>query len=1216
MTLDFRKQNPLDVSLPTVSPSFGAQTAKAQGRFAEIVQEGSRQMIQANAELDSKQFNYEAQREYTLLATQKKAELLDASTGGKMKDGRQANEHFDEWSQQWLKERNKGAPNDLANRTLSQSIGNLSAQTRANMIPKEIAKKKEHNRQNQLNITETAANEVLNMSPDSAFEETDNLIDLQTLSMEELAGDVFSAEEAATYTKQYGNKLAVSALDNFLNNDRPDLIIKSLGPELHTEEGKAWLKQNGVDPESLPKTDGNNAINMNVSPAQKSNYLKKAIKMMQAQDVKDNGLLQRRVNNFMTSQKVGKIDENQSLEEFKAIENDLFALDRFGKPKYKAGFITDTLLKMTGANVQRRAVQKLHTTPNGKLSSSAQEIDTSVNQHLDELKERYKDNPEVLGYLNSPTIKDSMAAEARRQYFVKAKEVYDSRMKDSSSYLSQNDEEVMKLTNQVVQEMGATGAINPATMSQYLDTLGRKADELGIPKMAQSMLPEEIFKSIAQVGNEIKAKDGTGDKLAAYMETIKNGVPPEKWQDFKDVLKDDHDFKETDFHAVDSFNAKEAAYWQRLNSPVVDEAIKNQTKGTELTETKVRKILTDEGKLFGLWGKGILAKDSNLSKALIGPGGKIRNIKMHDRMMGMAVKSYQYEVLFNGKDEDEAMEIVENKLNTAYPTVKGKHGTVIVPATVDEHGREQVKNFLEHNHKVSDFDHNMSKYPNIMQQMTNMGLTTLEQQNKYLDDNYKIQFGTTSEGRISGYLVNKGDGTTIPFDITGDDGKVQPLEFDVTDSKSLESHTAKLKKINSLRDPAGLGQIRTSAPPTIRTFSKGDVPKAVESIKSSVGSTLDRLATLVTDPVLTESVHGPSTLGSKERLAEYDEATDTESKKKMLGITKENLHKVEQDILALPENNQLKKLYTQFTTTGIELDRDSQYQLRSLVLHKIGQLKGNIPESLKENITEGFKLSAVKREDGKYDYKIYHPDLVPGEKLGSVPFDYQGKPEDRRYSFSQYYPSNLSSEDSELYNMILGVESKWGRDRFDSTDNKSQGIAHWALHEELYKTKGMKEYFLKNYPQYKGMADGIDRDVLSYNDKLNVALMDSYFQSYIKPRVKGAFGEDEWDKFSSLEKEKLYYSAYNGGVPKDKNRKDILLKRLKSDHWKQTMENVEKYSKLGRKGRSPQSLEIETPDAKTVETTEGAQPIVDETMENINANLEKIMEDINKEVFE
>jgi len=580
-----------------VSPSFGAQTAKAQGRFAEIVQEGSRKLIQANAELDAKQFNYEAQEEYSVLATKKKAELLDASVGGKMEDGRQANEHFDDWSQQWLKERNKGAPNDLANRSLSQSIGNLSAQTRANMIPKEIVKKKEHNRQNQLNITETAANEVLNMSPDAAFEETDSLIDLQTLNMEDLAGDVFSAEEAAEYTKKYGNKLAVSALENFVNNERPDLIIKSLGPELNTKEGKAWLKQNGIDPESLPKTEGNNAINMNVS----------------------------------TSQKIGKIDENQSLDEFKAIEKELFALDSFGKPKYKAGYITDTLLKMTGANVQRRMVQKLHSTPNGKLSGGAKEIDKSVSQHIDELKERYKDNPEVLGYLNSPTVKDSMAADATREYFRRAKEVYDLRMKDSSSYLSQNDEEVMKLTDQVVKEIGATGAINPATMSQYLDTLGKKADELGIPKMAQTMMPEEVMSTLGEVAKQFKTKyaDG-GAPLANFIETLKQGVPPEKWQDFKDVLKDEHGMKEEDFYASDNFDKKEATYWQKLNNEAVSKALKDKTAGTELSANKVRKKLTDPGSFFGLWGKGVLAKDSPLTKALVGPGGEIRNIEMQN----------------------------------------------------------------------------------------------------------------------------------------------------------------------------------------------------------------------------------------------------------------------------------------------------------------------------------------------------------------------------------------------------------------------------------------------------------------------------------------------------------------------------------------------------------------------------------------------------------
>ena len=1188
MTLEFRKQNPLDVSLPTVSPSFGAQTAKAQGRFAEIVQEGSRKLIQANAELDAKQFNYEAQEEYSVLATKKKAELLDASVGGKMEDGRQANEHFDDWSQQWLKERNKGAPNDLANRSLSQSIGNLSAQTRANMIPKEIVKKKEHNRQNQLNITETAANEVLNMSPDAAFEETDSLIDLQTLNMEDLAGDVFSAEEAAEYTKKYGNKLAVSALENFVNNERPDLIIKSLGPELNTKEGKAWLKQNGIDPESLPKTEGNNAINMNVSPAQKSNYLKKAIKMMQAQDVKDNGILQRRVNNFMTSQKIGKIDENQSLDEFKAIEKELFALDSFGKPKYKAGYITDTLLKMTGANVQRRMVQKLHSTPNGKLSGGAKEIDKSVSQHIDELKERYKDNPEVLGYLNSPTVKDSMAADATREYFRRAKEVYDLRMKDSSSYLSQNDEEVMKLTDQVVKEIGATGAINPATMSQYLDTLGKKADELGIPKMAQTMMPEEVMSTLGVVAKEFKTKyaDG-GAPLANFIETLKQGVPPEKWQDFKDVLKDEHGMKEEDFYASDNFDKKEATYWQKLNNEAVSKALKDKTAGTELSANKVRKKLTDPGSFFGLWGKGVLAKDSPLTKALVGPGGEIRNIEMQNRMEEMAIKSYQYEVLYNGKDEDEAMEVVEKKLSKAFPTVEGKHGMVIVP-NLDEHGQEQVKEFLDYGHKVSHFNHNFSKYPNIQRQMKKLGLATQEQQNKYLDENYEIVFGNSTQGRVGAYLKNKGDGTTIPFDINNN-GKPEPLEFDLTNSKSLEKHVSEMKDMDEAKwaeqgwrgpssvDEAGervMGEVEMLDPddpmPITPPVGSEEYTSAVRtSIADETYQRYRKIRSLVFKRFPDLQDKKPSDPKAR-RVEDKDLPVgeylkQSEAKEKNLNFTAENIAKLNDKIMALPEDDPTRKLWVNYLEDPGSLGKENQYQLRTMVLGKLQKMVGNISKDVALNFNPDFTINFKEdKKNGGGFLLNYRPPYKVSGIGGHIKYSHDSLLNKLIPGTGPGMTDETKTKNKRKRNLLRGImetESSSGIHRFDSVDNKSYGMTQFTLHQ-LMKNDRMKKAFVDKYlGGDASRLDGIDQDVLTHNDKLNIGLAETMIEHEILPKLKNHLG-DKWDTLSEDDQDLLIYNYYNTGGP-DKNKGDPNASMGDKALWRlEKVKQREKYEKM------------------------------------------------------
>jgi len=410
---------------------------------------------------------------------------------------------------------------------------------------------------------------------------------------------------------------------------------------------------------------------------------------------------------------------------------------------------------------------------------------------------------------------------------------------------------------------------------------------------------------------------------------------------------------------------------------------------------------------------------------------------------------------------------------------------VIVP-NLDEHGQEQVKEFLDYGHKVSHFNHNFSKYPNIQRQMKKLGLATQEQQNKYLDENYEIVFGNSTQGRVGAYLKNKGDGTTIPFDINNN-GKPEPLEFDLTNSKSLEKHVSEMKDMDEAKwaeqgwrgpssvDEAGervMGEVEMLDPddpmPITPPVGSEEYTSAVRtSIADETYQRYRKIRSLVFKRFPDLQDKKPSDPKAR-RVEDKDLPVgeylkQSEAKEKNLNFTAENIAKLNDKIMALPEDDPTRKLWVNYLEDPGSLGKENQYQLRTMVLGKLQKMVGNISKDVALNFNLDFTINFKEdKKNGGGFLLNYRPPYKVSGIGGHIKYSHDSLLNKLIPGTGPGMTDETKTKNKRKRNLLRGImetESSSGIHRFDSVDNKSYGMTQFTLHE-LMKNDRMKKAFV------------------------------------------------------------------------------------------------------------------------------------------------------------
>lgn len=1170
-SLEFRNLNPMDVSLPTVSPKFGEAVGKAMSDFGRTVQQGVLDYARVAKQQEEDEAVHGITKEYIKASADRNNFYEKNHQGGKI-EGQLLSKDYETWSDEWLTTRTKGLSTQSqlkVRRSLESRMGNDYAR----LVPKQqkyaqIKFLADNEKRNM-----ALSNSLLSMSPDLAYEEVAEMIGDNEKIMEESAGTIFSPDQAAEQTVKFNNQVAVNSLENFVNNKRPELIIDALAPYLESDEAKEFLESKGLSREELGVEPGPSIIDENVTPQQKSAYLRKAFALMEEQDQINDSILKDRISNFMTAQKVGNISEGQSLSEFMAIEKELMGKNSFGKDRFPPNFVANKVLQMTGAHVSRVSQNRIPHTPNGSLAVGLGNIKKIAENHANELKERYKDNPAMLEYLDTPTLKDGLQNQALADYSKASQNAYKERIKDSAAYLQKNDKEVAAATEGLFQELGVSGAPDPQRLNEYIKMVRTRADNLGIPREAQTILSDEVINKIANTAMELRDKfSPTGVQYSALLEDLKAGVPDEDWPDFKDDLKE-KGLKDADFFAVDNFNPQSASYWQRLNNPDIQEGLKQTAKANpELSDSKVIAKLQDRG--YGIpWGRqffgneavfeGPLATTSPIGRALLGPGGEIRNQVMHDRITEMAINSVRWEV-GQGKDVDDAFEEATKRIEQAFPTVQGKYGTIIVSGMEGmenpEYAKNTLKNFLKFEHRVSDYESNFVNHPDIQKALKTMNIVSPHEQSEYLDENYRIEWANAGEGRMSAYLINKNDKTSIPFEINDADGRPVPLEMRLNADDIQKKHSELLRsrdlsailKPSDRRSPGSVDPMTIS--PDMGTVEGTTPMERFRSVMDLTGkgefASYDQEEYLYRLPEKDKKgniVKGAYWDKRKKYAIKFKERGKTEeqieSRKTLLGMDEENmnsLYKAMQDPASDPMRRQLFK---KIIETGIPPTPTERIKLKTALLYELGQIAGNIPREIIETVNPEFSFRLNDRMEMYLGGKQGTPLNFDHPTLGSA----KGRNAWKWYDSTIKYfsPSSKGNVNDKSMRVLLETEAP-RHEIYDSPDNVSGGSGHVAVHETaalaevVDPSSNAHKFFKKQFPLYVKDLQGVDKMVLANNHKLNLAIMYSFMNGSVYPKLDRYYSNKKW---KPGEKDFFANMAYNSGASSKANIENNIRKK-------------------------------------------------------------------------
>jgi hypothetical protein len=1214
-SLDFRQLNPMDVSLPTVSPKFGEEVGKAMSQFGQIVQQGVLDYARTAKKIEDEQEIYGIRKEYLEASANKMGEYANTQSGGKV-NGQLLSSDYKAWSEQWLKNRTGGLSRDLQLK-VSRELENKMGGDYARLVPMQNRYATEKFLSDNVKRTEALGNTLLSLNPEIAYDEVDVMVQQNEGIMEDAAGNIINPDQAAEEMIKFNNTVAVNALENFSNNRRPDLIIRALGPYLQSEEAQNMLKANGISPEELGVDASQpTTIDANINPRQKSHYINKAFQIMKELDQEDNSILMNRIANYQKAHEMGSITEAQSLQEYVSIEKDLLGKNSFGKDRVTPVQAVNNILKMRSAHINKMVSDRIPKTANGSLANGLGTIKHTVRNHVEELKERYGGNPEIMQYLDTDTLVSSMTSKAVNSYLNSAQKAREDRAKDSASYIQNTDRTVGTATEGLLKEMGSAGAPDPSRLSEYINVVKQKADDLGIPREQQTLLPEQVTKQMASTAVALRDKHSPkGLAYTSYLEQLKAGIPPEDWAQMKDALKanSDGEIKDADFYTVDNFNPEVAGYWQKLNNKEVIEGLKQSAAANpELSNRNLMSKLTDRGyELFGLTkligedaiGEGVLSTNSPIGKAMLGPGKEIQDKVMYDRINEMAVNGIRWEV-GQGMSVDDAVDKVSQMVEKAFPTVQGKNGTVIISGMPqDDYTRNTVKDFLNFDHKVSDYAVNFIKSPAIQQQLTDrLGIVDPDEQTKYIDDNYKLTWANSGEGKMRAYLISKDDpDESIPLEITSADGSPIRKELSLN-GDDLQKELGKLRRFRDLQEAMNPERMPNSVDydETQTKRRGGTTPQ--DRVEGA--TTAERLNSIFDS--MASGTFADYDSNHQYKSGEYQERTmipitksgkDAQSKANLLGITKKNKKAILDAVMDPKHPNH--DLFNRVLKQQIQPTAKERLQIKNYVLNQIGIMTGNIPKEFEMEISKNFmfEIGADLQMNGVYSRK--NPTM-------HIERDYRAKKAGYKRLLGHFTPAGKGQVSDDMMTILAAVETNF-KSQLDSQDNLSAGLLQIASHKEAALAEVMMEgtqsnkWLKKNFPLYAKDIRGVDKTVLAHNTKLETAIAYSYLNGFVYPNVDRKYPNGPDGKGWKKGERDLYASMmYNSGVGNFKKN----FKEKKADPKVYSRYNrVKNVLMGGKEARTPQSV-----GGTFNEPTQTAEieDMISEIMDKINGNLETI----------
>ena len=1214
-SLDFRQLNPMDVSLPTVSPKFGEEVGKAMSQFGQIVQKGVLDYAKTAKKIEDEQEIYGIRKEYLEASANKMGEYANTQSGGKV-NGQLLSSDYKSWSEQWVKNRTGGLSRDLQLK-VSRELENKMGGDYARLVPMQNKYATEKFLSDNVKRTEALGNSLLSLNPEIAYDEVDVMIQQNEGIMEDAAGNIINPDQAAEEMIKFNNTVAVNSLENFVNNRRPDLIVRALGPYLQSEEAQNMLKANGISPEELGIDSSQpTTIDANINPRQKSHYINKAFQIMKELDSEDNSILMNRIANYQKAHEMGSITEAQSLQEYVSIEKELLGKNSFGKDRVPPVDAVNNILKMRSAHINKMVSDRIPRTPNGSLASGMGSIKQTVSNHVKELKERYGGNPEMMEYLDTDTLVSSMTSKAVNAYLNSAHKAKEARAKDSASYIQNTDRTVGTATEGLLKEIGSAGAPDPSRLSEYINVVKQKADNLGIPREQQTLLPEEVTKQLASTAVALRDKHSPkGLAYTSYLEQLKAGIPPEDWAQMKDAIKanSDGEIKDADFYTVDNFNPEVAGYWQKLNNKEVIEGLKQSAAANpELSNRNLMSKFTDRGyELYGLTkligedaiGEGVLSTNSPIGKAMLGPGKEIQDKVMYDRINEMAVNAVRWEV-GQGMSVDDAVDKASQMIEKSFPTVQGKNGTVIISGmSQDDYSRNTVKDFLDYDHKVSDYAVNFIKSPNIQRELTDrLGIVDPDEQTKYIDENYKLTWANSGEGKIRAYLISKDDpDNTIPLEITSADGSPIRKELSLN-ADDLQKEMGKLRRFRELDEMMNPERVPNSVDESETQVKRrgGTDPQApVEGATSAerFNSIFDAISTgTFADYDSKHQYHGKR-YTERTMIPITKSGEEAQSKANLLGITKRNKKAILDAVMDPKHPNH--DLFNRVLKKQIQPTPKERLQIKNYVLNQIGVMTGNVPKEFAMEISKRFRwtIGADLEMNGVYPSK--NPTM-------HIEKNYRAKKEGYKRLLSQFTPAGKGQVSDDMMTILAATETNF-RSQLDSGDNLSAGLLQIASHKQAALAEVMMEgtksnaWLKKNFPLFAKDIQGVDKTVLAHNTKLETAIAYSYLNGFVYPNVDRKYPNGPRGKGWEKGERDLYASMmYNSGVGNFKsNFEEKKAQKSRHSRYNRT-KNV---LMGGKEARTPQSV-----DNTFNEPTQTAdvEDMISEIMSKINGNLEAI----------